>query len=188
MSRNASLERNGILRPRKASKPHICSVQREVSKHHADTHARGLPSTGFFDQGAIRIPPKSKGCPGITLALGGVNVPDRISQQRGGCQLIPRFFEAFVHLLGSPVRTVSPNTPMPCENAMIAAHVETMVDSTLPTSSPQSLGKVFDFPTIIGITVSQLPPFPQGLRLLTINLKRKTSTFEPSFVDSKLPL
>jgi len=172
MSRSASLERNGILRPRRASKPHICPVQRVVSGHHGDNRARGLPSTGFFDQGATRIPPKSKGCAGITLALEGVYVPDRIVQ-RGGCQPILRLFDAGVLLLSSPVRTVSPSTPMPCGNAMIAAHVETMVDSTLPTSFSQSLGKVFDFPTIIGITASQLPPFPQGLRLLTINLKKK---------------
>ena len=51
----------------------------------------------------------------------------------------------------------------PCGNDMIDAHVENLMDSKLPTGFPQSLGKVFDFPTIIWITASQLPTFPQGL-------------------------
>jgi len=188
MSRSASLERNGILRSRRAPEPHIGPVQREVPEHHGDTRARGLPSARFFNAGAIRIPPKSKGCSEINLALGGVDVRDRSATRGSYCQPIPCFFDAGVLLSGSPARRVFLGTSMPCGNAMIAAHVENLVDSTLPTGFPQSLGKVFDFPTIIGITASQLPPFPQGLRLLIFNLRRKSSTFEPSFVDSKLPL
>jgi hypothetical protein len=83
---------------------------------------------------------------------------------------------------------VFPETSTPCGNAMIAAHVENLLNSKLHTGLPQSLGKVFDFPTIIGITALQLPPFPQALRLLILNLRRKSCMFEPFFVDSKLPL
>ena len=72
-----------------------------------------------------------------------------------------------VRLSGSPARTVSPRTSEPCGNDIIDAHVETLVDSTLPTGFPQSLGKVFafvyDFPTIIWITALQLSTFPQEL-------------------------
>jgi hypothetical protein len=75
---------------------------------------------------------------------------------------------------------------------MIDAHVENLVDSKLPTGLPQSLGKVFDcvsdFTTIIWITAKQLPTFPQGLRRLIFNMLKKTSDFESSLVDSKLPL
>jgi len=75
---------------------------------------------------------------------------------------------------------------------MIDAHVENLVDSKLPTGFPQSLGKVFafvcDFPTIIWITASQLPTFPQGLQRLVFNKLREINDFESLFVDSKLPL
>jgi hypothetical protein len=71
---------------------------------------------------------------------------------------------------------------------MIAAHVENLMDSKLPTGLPQSLGKAFDFSTIIWITASQLPTFSQDLRLLIFDLMKKSSNFEPSSVDSKLPL
>jgi len=71
---------------------------------------------------------------------------------------------------------------------MIDAHAESLVDSKLPTGFPQSLGKVFDFTTIIWITASQLHTFPQGLRRLIFNKLKKTGDFESSFVDSKLPL
>jgi hypothetical protein len=187
MSRSASLERNGILRPRRASEPHIGPIQREVPGYHGATRARGLSSARFFNPDAIWIPPTSKGFSGINLILGGVDVRDR-SATRGSCQPIPCFLDAGVLLSGYPARTVFTGPSTPCGNTMIAAHVENLVHSTLPTGFPQSLGKVFDFPTIIGITASQLPPFPQGLRLLIFNLMRKSSTFEPSFVDSKLPI
>jgi len=180
MSRSASVDRNGILRPRRGSEPHIGPVQREVPGYHGDTRARGLPSARFFNPGAIRIPPQSKGCSGINLILGGIDVRER-SATRGGCQPIPCFLGAGVLLSGYPARTVFPGPSMPWGNAMIAAHVETLVHSALPTGFPQSIGKVFDFPTIIGITASQLPPFPQGLRLLIFNLMIKSSTFEPFF-------
>jgi len=65
-----------------------------------------------------------------------------------------------------PALTFSQETSKTCGNDMIDVHVETMLDSKLPTGFPQSLGKVFDFPTTIWITASQLPTLPQSLLLL----------------------
>lgn len=49
---------------------------------------------------------------------------------------------------------------------MIAIPVENQMDSKLTTGFPHPLGKLSEFPTIIWITASQLPTFPQGLLLL----------------------
>ena len=191
MSRISALAGNGILRYGKTSKTHGCSLQREESLYHGDTMLRGGPSARFLRAPDTSIPPRSKGSSGFRLSLGREGVRDR-SAKRGGFQRMPCFPLEGVRLSGSPARTVSPRTSEPCGNDIIDAHVETLVDSTLPTGFPQSLGKVFafvyDFPTIIWITASQLPTFPQGLRPLILSTLRRIGVFESSLVDLKLPL
>ena len=191
MSRILALAGNGILRHVKTSKRPLWSLQRERALYHCDSMLRGGPSMHFLEAPDTWIPPRSKGSSGFPLLLGRDKVRDR-SAKRGGFQHIPCFPVEGVRLSGSPARTFFPGTSEPCGNDMIDAHVENLMDSTLPTGFPQSLGKVFafvcDFPTIIWITASQLPTFPQGLRSLILSMLRNISDFESSFVDSKLPL
>ena len=187
MSRISALAGNGILRYGKTSKCHGCSLQREESLYHCDTMLRSGPSACFLGAPDTSIPPRSKGSSGFRLSLDREGVRDR-SAKRGGFQRMPCFPLEGVRLSGNPARTVFPGPSEPCGNDMIDAHVETLVDSTLPTGFPQSLGKVFAFPTIIWITASQLPTFPQSPQRLIFSMLRKTSDFESSFVDSKLPL
>jgi len=191
MSRILALAGNGILRHVKTSKRPLWSLQRERALYHCDTLPRGWPSVAFFRVCGTCTPSRSKGSSGFHLLLGTDKVRDR-SAKRGGFQHIPCFPVEGVRLSGSPARTFFPGTSEPCGNDMIDAHVENLMDSTLPTGFPQSLGKVFafvcDFPTIIWITASQLPTFPQGLRSLILSMLRNISDFESSFVDSKLPL
>ena len=132
----------------------------------AEKRARGLPSARFLNPGHILIPPGSRGLLGLRLLLGRADVQNRpaktgrlhpsLSRLDGGTLLSSCQARATrVHVLATPY-----------ENDMIAAHVENLMDSKLPTGLPQSLGKAFAFSTIIWITASQLPTFSQGLRLL----------------------
>lgn len=191
MSRISALAGNGILRYGKTSKRHVCSLQREEPLYHCDTMLRSGPSARFLNPVGIWIPSRSKGSSGFRLILGREGVRDR-SAKRGGFQRMPCFPLEGVRLSGSPARTVFPGSSEPCGNDMIDAHVENLVDSTLPTGFPQSLGKVFafvyDFPTIIWITASQFPTFPQRLRPLILSMLRRIGDFESSFLDLKLPL
>ena len=162
MSRTSALAGNGILRPVKTSKRPFWSPQREEPLYHYDTLLRGGLSARFLKGCGIWIPPRSMGFSGFRLLLGRDKVRER-SAKRGGFQHIPCFLVAGIRLSGCLVRAVFPRSSKPCGNDMIDAHVETLVHSKLPTGFPQSLGKVFDFTTIICITASQLPTFPQGL-------------------------
>ncbi len=191
MSSISALAGNGILRYGKTSKCHGCSLQREESLYHCDTMLRSGPSACFLGAPDTSIPPRSKGSSGFRLSLDREGVRDR-SAKRGGFQRMPCFPLEGVRLSGNPARTVFPGPSEPCGNDMIDAHVETLVDSTLPTGFPQSLGKVFafvyDFPTIIWITAPQFPTFPQRLRPLILSMLRRIGDFESSLVDLKLPL
>jgi hypothetical protein len=191
MSRISALAGNGILRYGKTSKTHGCSLQREESLYHRDTMLRSGPSAHFLEAPDTWIPSRSRGSSGFHLSLGREGVLDR-SAKRGGFQRMPSFPLEGTRLSGRPARAVFSGPSELCGNDMIDAHVENLVDSTLPTGFPQSLGKVFafvyDFPTIIWITASQFPTFPQRLRALILSMLRRIGDFESSFVDLKLPL
>ncbi len=191
MSRTLALAGNGILRHVKTSNRPIWRLQREKALYHCDTMLRGLQSAAFLKGCGTWIPPRTMGSSGFLLSLGREGVRDR-SAKRGGFQRMPCFPFEGVRLSCSPAQTVFPGPSEPCGNDMIDAHVENLMDSTLPTGFPQSLGKVFAFvyafPTIIWITASQFPTFPQRLRPLILSMLRRIGDFESSFLDLKLPL
>ncbi len=187
MSRISALADNGIPRPGKASEPYIGPIKRDEPHYHSDTMPHGGLSARFLKPIDTWIPPGSKGLSGVHLILGRADVLDRFGK-REGLQRTPFFPAAgFLHA-DTPALMFSSGTSTPCGNDMIDAHVENLMDSKLPTGFPQSLGKVYDFTTIIWITASQLPTFPQGLRLLIFNILRKTSDSESASVDLRLPL
>ncbi|MBA7528906.1 hypothetical protein ES705_21098 [subsurface metagenome] len=165
MSRIPTLAGNGILRQGKTSKLHVCNYQREESLYHRDTMLRGGPSARSLKPGGICLPPRLNGLSGIHLILGREDVRDR-SGKIVGFQGMPCFTVSGLLHPDTPALTFFPRTSKPCGNDMIAAHVENLLDSKLPTGLPQSLGKVFDFSTIIWITATQLPTLPQSPLLL----------------------
>ncbi len=165
MSRILTLAGNGILRQGKTSKRHVCNRQREESRYHRDTMLRGGLSVRFLKPVGICIPTRLKGSSGIQLILGREDVRDR-SGKMVGFQRMPRFSAAGILHPDTPALTLPSGTSELCGNDMIDAYVENLLDSKLPTGFPQSLGKVFDFPTIIWITATQLPTLPQSLLLL----------------------
>ncbi len=170
MSRISSSESNGILRRRRASEHHIGPIQREEPIYQGDSIARGLPSVHFLEVVGIHIPLRMKGYSVNHLIV--CITDDRVrSATKGGFQLMLYFPSAgCIHSYIS-VLTFLPGKFKLCGNDMIDAHVENLVDSKQPTGFPQSLGKLYDFPTIIWITASQLPTFPQSLQLLIFFIK-----------------
>jgi len=175
MSRILALAGNGILRHVKTSKRPLWSLQRERALYHCDTLPRGWPSVAFFRVCGTCTPSRSKGSSGFHLLLGTDKVRDR-SEDRANFQHVLCLLATDFRLSGCLSRAVFPGSSEPCGNDMIDAHVESLVDSTLPTGFPQSLGKVSAFPTIIWITASQLPTFPQGLQRLVFNKFRARLT------------
>ena len=173
MSRISTLAGNGILRQGKTSKRHVCNRQREESLYHRDTMLRGGPSARFLKPGGICIIPlRLNGLSGIHLILGREDVRDR-SGKIVGFQRMPCFTASGLLHLDTPALTFSSGTSKHCGNDMIDAHVENLLDSKLPTGFPQSLGKVFDFPTIIWITATQLPTLPQSPLLVSFLFFKK---------------
>lgn len=172
MSRILTLAGNGILRQGKTSKRHVWNRQREESRYHRDTILRGGPSARFLKLGGICIPPILKWSSGIQLILGREDVRDR-SGNIVCFQRMPCFSAAGILHPNTPALTLPSGTSKLCGNDMIDAHVGTLLDSKLPTGFPQSLGKVFDFTTIIWITATQLPTLPQSLLLLFFLIFKK---------------
>ena len=165
MSRMSTLAGNDILIHGKTSKRHVCNSQREESFYHYDTILRAGLSARFLKIVGIGIPSRFNGLSGIHLILGREDVRDR-SGKIVGFQGMPCFTVSGLLHPDTPALTFFPRTSKPCGNDMIAAHVENLLDSKLPTGLPQSLGKVFDFSTIIWITATQLPTLPQSPLLL----------------------
>lgn len=165
MSRISTFAENCILRHKKTSKLHLCNHQREESSYHRDAMLRGCPSARFLKPYGICLPPRFKGLSGIDLIPGREYNKDRSGKIVGFKVML--YLTAYGLLYPDiPALTFSQETSKTCGNDMIDVHVETMLDSKLPTGFPQSLGKVFDFPTTIWITASQLPTLPQSLLLL----------------------
>ena len=179
---------NPISRRRKAPISPIDPNPREWPVYHSDNIARGLPSAHFLNPGHVSIPLGSKGLLGFRLLLGRADVQNRSAKTGRFHHSLSRLDGGTLHLSGQVRATRFHILVTPCENDMLAAHVENLMDSKLPTGLPQSLGKVFDFSTTIWITASQFSTFSQGLRLLIFDIMKESSNFEPSFVDSKLPL
>lgn len=180
---------NPISRRRKAPISPIGPIPRERPVYHRDNIARGLPLVHFLNPSHISsMPSKAEESLKFRLLLGKEAVQNRSAKTVRFHHSISRL-DRDTSLSGCQAQATRSYTLVaPCENDMIAAHVENLMGSKLPTGLPQSLGKVFDFTTIIWITASQLPTFSQGLRLLIFDLMKKSSNFEPSLVDSKLPL
>ena len=165
MSRISMFAGNDILSHRKTLKRHVCNRQREESFYHYDTMLRSGPSTRFLKSVGICIPPTLNGLSVIDLIPGRETIKDR-SGKIVGLKGMPYSTASILLHPDIPALTFSQETFKTCGNDMIDVHVGTLLDSKLPTCFPQSLGKVFGFPTIIWITASQLPTLPQSLLLL----------------------
>jgi len=172
MSRISTFAGNFILRHKKTSKLHVCNHQREEPLYHYDTMLRGCPSARFLKIVGICIPPRFKGLSGIDLIPGGEDIKDR-SGIIVGFKGMPYLTASGLLHLGIPALTFSQETSKTCGNDMIDVHVGNLLDSKLPTGFLQSLGKVFNFPTTIWITASQLSKLPQSLLLLFFLIFKK---------------
>jgi len=165
MSRISIFAGNDILIHGKTLKRQICNLQGEESFYHRDTMLRSGPSTRFLKSVGICIPSTLNGLSVIDLIPGRETIKDR-SGKIVGLKGMPYSTASILLHPDIPALTFSQETFKTCGNDMIDVHVGTLLDSKLPTCFPQSLGKVFDFPTIIWITASQLPTLPQSLLLL----------------------
>ena len=172
MSRISIFAGNDILIHGKTLKRQICNLQREESYYHRDTMLRGGLSARFLKSVGIGIPPRFNGLSRIDLIPGGEDIKDR-SGKIVGLKGMPYSTASILLHPDIPILTFSQETSEPCGNDMIDAHVETLLDSKLPTCFPQSLGKVSDFSTIIWITATQLPTLPQSLLLLFFLIFKK---------------
>ena len=137
----------------------------------------------------LTMPSRLKGLLGFRLLLGRADVRNRSAKTGRFHRPLLSRHDGRIPILGCQARATRFHLlAAPCENDMIAAHVVNLMDSKLPTGLPQSLGKAFAFSTIIWIIASQFSTFSQGLRLLIFDIMKESSNFEPSLVDSKLPL